>query len=469
MKPQAKVVLYNPGADFYTFPLALLALASALDRERYRVVVVDGRLEENPAERVARETEDALCLGVTVLTGKPLSDALRVTRAAKAARPDLPAVWGGWHPSLFPVETLLEAGVDATVQGQGERTFAEILERLQEGAPLEGVPGCTVRKGADAFANPPRDAVDVNELPALDYGFIDVERYFERKGQRQLDYVSSLGCRFRCTFCSDPTVYRRAWFGLDPSRVGEELERVYRRHGFDDVAFQDETFFTQERRVAAIASEIRRRGLEFRWMATMRADQGARLDERVLAECRQSGLRRVMVGLESGSQPMLDWMKKDVKLDQVFTTAEKCRRAGIGTLFNLIVGFPHETAESVEETIRIAKRLRAMAPDFQVAFFYYKPYPGTEIVDALAREGHPLPKRLEEWARIEEAASPWVDPAKRALVERFKFYQQVAFSRPAPLRAPLQALARWRCRRDFYALPFEKTMVEWLRPLAPQG
>jgi radical SAM superfamily enzyme YgiQ (UPF0313 family) len=392
-----------------------------------------------------------------------------VTRAAKAARPDLPVVWGGWHPSLFPVETLLDAGVDATVQGQGERTLAEILERLEEGVSLDGVPGCTARRGVDPAVSSPRMTIDINELPAVDYDLIDLEPYFAHKGQRQLDYVSSQGCRFRCTFCSDPTVYRRAWFGLAPARVGEELERVYRRHGFDDVAFQDETFFTQERRIAAIASEIQKRGLAFRWMATMRADQGARLDEKVLAECRESGLRRVMIGLESGSQSMLDWMKKDVKLEQVFVTAEKCRRARVGALFNLIVGFPNETAESVGETIRIAKRLRAMGPDFQVAFFYYKPYPGTEIVDALAKEGHPLPKRLEEWAGIEDAASPWVDSAKRALVERFKFYQQVAWARPTPLRAPLQVLARWRCNRDFYGLPLEKAMVEWLRPLAPQG
>ncbi len=418
---------------------------------------------------MVRETEDALCLGVTVLTGKPLSDALRVTRAAKNARPDLPVVWGGWHPSLFPIETLLEAGVEATVQGQGERTFSEILDRFEEGSSLEGVPGCTALRGEDAISNPSRATVDINEFPALDYDLVDVERYFERKGQRQLDYISSQGCRFRCTFCSDPTVYRRAWFGLAPERVGEELERAHRRHRFDDVAFQDETFFTQERRVAAIASQIRDRGLAFRWMATMRADQGARLDEKILAECRASGLRRVMIGLESGSQSMLDWMKKDVKLDQVFTTAEKCRKVGIGVLFNLIVGFPNESAESVDETIRVAKRLRAMGPDFQVAFFYYKPYPGTEIVDALAKEGHPLPRRLDEWAGIEDAVSPWVDSSKRALVERFKFYQQVAFARPTPLRAPFQALARWRCSRDFYGLPLEKKMVEWLRPLAPQG
>ena len=468
-----KVVLYNPRADFHTLPLALLSLASALDRKRYQVAIVDGRLEEGAPEQVARvvrETEDALCLGVTVLTGKPLGDALRVTRAVKAARPSCPVVWGGWHPSLFPAETLVEAGIDATVQGQGEITFAEILDRLEGGAPLDGVPGCTVRRGADVVVNPPRPTADVNGFPPLDYDLVDVERYFERKGQRQLDYVTSQGCRFRCTFCADPTVYRRAWFGLHPERVGSELERLYRRLPFDDVAFQDETFFTQGNRVAAIAAEIRKRGLDFRWMATLRADQGARLEEKVLAECRAAGLRRVMIGLESGSQSMLDWMKKDVTLDQVFVTAEKCRRLGIGALFNLIVGFPHEPPESVEETLRAAKRLRAMGPDFQVAFFYYKPYPGTEITDALAKEGHPLPRRLEEWAEVENVAtSPWVDSGKRALIERFKFYQQVAWARPTPARAPLQALARWRCRRDFYRYPIEKTMVEWLRPLAPQG
>ena len=112
---------------------------------------------------------------------------------------------------------------------------------------------------------------------------IAVERYFGLKRERQLDYVTSQGCRFRCTFCSDPTVYGRGWSGLEPVRIGEELEALWRRHHFTDVGFQDETFFTHADRVADIADEILRRGLSFSWMATMRADQGARLDERVMA------------------------------------------------------------------------------------------------------------------------------------------------------------------------------------------
>jgi radical SAM superfamily enzyme YgiQ (UPF0313 family) len=465
MRP--RVVLYNPRAPFFTMPLAVLAIGSALDRNRYEVVVVDGRTEPDPIARVLAETEHAVCLGISVLTGVPIRDALAVTRAVRAARPRCRIVWGGWHPSLFPLDTLRDAGADAVVVGQGEDTFAELVARAAEGDAFRGVAGCVARgdDGTPPAAGAPRPMRDVNALPAHDYGLVDVERYFTLKGQRQLDYITSQGCRFRCTFCADPTVYGRAWFGLEPARVGDELARLWRRHAFTDVGFQDETFFTHGGRVAAIAEEILRRGLSFSWMATMRADQGARLDEGVLLACRHAGLRRVMVGLEAGSQAMLDWMKKDIKLQQVYVTAEKCRRHGIAVLFNLIVGFPDETAESVAATLAVAKELRQLGPDFQVALFQYRPYPGTPITDDLARRGAPLPRSLDEWAAIEDRAggSPWMDRRQAVLIDRFGFYQRIGWARQTRWRAPLQAVARWRCRGDRYGFPIEKTVIEWLR------
>jgi len=133
-----KVVLYNPNAVFFTMPLALLAIGSALDPEIYEVVTIDGRLEEDAVAAVVAQLDGAVCLGVTVLTGAPIADAIRISRAAKQARPDLPVVWGGWHPSMFARECLVEPCVDITVRGQGELTFAEIVERLAEGRSLEG-------------------------------------------------------------------------------------------------------------------------------------------------------------------------------------------------------------------------------------------------------------------------------------------------------------------------------------------
>src|SRR5919106_2836195 len=115
-----RVVLYNPRAVFYTMPLALLALGSALDRDEVEVVIIDGRLERDPVRRVVTAAEGALCVGITVLTGAPIRDALAVSRAVKRRHPSCPVIWGGWHPSLFAHECAGEPSVDAVVVGQGE-------------------------------------------------------------------------------------------------------------------------------------------------------------------------------------------------------------------------------------------------------------------------------------------------------------------------------------------------------------
>ena len=258
-------VLYNPRAAFFTMPLALVAIGSALDRSRYDVTIVDGRLEDDPIARVLQATDGALCLGLSVLTGTPIRDALAVTRAVRAARPGCRIVWGGWHPSLFPVDTLTGAEVDAVVVGQGEQTFAELVDRFAADESVDGVAGSVTRdeKSASVRLNPPRATCDINQFPEHDYGLIAADRYFALKRERQLDYVTSQGCRFRCTFCSDPTVYGRNWFGLEAVRVGTELQHLWHRYGFTDVGFQDETFFTHATRVVAIAEEILRRDLHF--------------------------------------------------------------------------------------------------------------------------------------------------------------------------------------------------------------
>src|SRR5690348_11440670 len=138
MGARPKVVLYNPQAVFFTFPLALLAIGSELDPDKYEVVIVDARLETDALSVVLSHLGGALWLGVKVLTGPPISDALEISRAVKRARPDLPVVWGGWHPSMFASECLAEPSVDITVRGQGEETFVEIVQRLAEGRSLEG-------------------------------------------------------------------------------------------------------------------------------------------------------------------------------------------------------------------------------------------------------------------------------------------------------------------------------------------
>jgi radical SAM superfamily enzyme YgiQ (UPF0313 family) len=457
-----RVVLYNPTADYYTMPLALVALASHLDRERFEPVIVDARLDPAPLDTLVRAADGAVCLGVTVLTGAPIRDAVRASRAVKARYPRLPVVWGGWHPSMFGVECLEEPSVDVTVQGQGEVTFAEVVERLARGDELAGCLGATFRaRDGSVTQCPARPLADVNTLSPHDYTLIDVAGYNRLKNKEQFDYIASQGCRFRCAFCADPFVYQRRWVGLEPARIGEELEYWWRRYRFTDVNFQDETFFTSTPRVVAIAEEFIRRGLPITWAATMRADQCVRLSDEAFETCKRSGLRRVLVGVESGSNEMLKRIKKDITVEQILETAARCQQLGLKAHFPFIVGFPDESPESVAASLALAKRLRAMSPDFETMIFYFKPYPGSTITQEAVARGFQLPRTLDEWSSFDYVGSrgPWVSDEKYRRVERFKFYQQLAWDRVPAWKKPLQRFARWRCRRDAYGLPIEKLVL----------
>ncbi len=464
-----KVVLYNPRAVFWTMPLALIAVGSALDRSKYDVTIVDGRLETDPVRSLAAHIdEQTVCLGITVLTGAPIRDALDVSRAATQLRPGLPIVWGGWHPSLFPEQCLSEPSIDAVVIGQGEVTFAEMVDRLASGRTLEGLSGCAFRANDGSVAiPPPRPMSELNRLPAHNYRLINVESYLQRKEHRQFDYISSQGCRFRCAFCADPTVYKRGWSGLAPERIALELSAHKQTYGFKEVAFQDETFFTNPSRVKEIAAAFLANGLTVDWTATMRSDQGSRLDDQVLDLCKRSGLKRVIIGVESGSATMLSRIHKDITLEQVFGSASKCVRHGIGAILNFIVGFPGETDEEIRQTLDVAARLRAMSPDFEASIFYFRPYPGTRLAEDLARDGHQFAQSLESWADFD-----YIGGRERSVsdemwkeVERFKFYQRYAFGRDRLTRWPLRFASRWRIDKRFYRFPLEKALIETLKPL----
>lgn len=448
-------------------PLGLLAIGSALDPDKYDVRIIDGRLEDDPVSRVVEESADALCVGIGVLTGDPIRDALKISRAVRAAYPDLPIVWGGWHPSLFPEECLEESSVTACVTGQGEETFREMLLRFEAGDDLAEVRGVTWRDGGKVTVNAPRPTRDPATFPAHNYDLIQVEKYFKHKHKRQFDYISSVGCRFRCAFCADPFVYNRAWYGLPADRMVGELADLWQKYHFEEVTFQDETFFTKRERVEQVSTAILDTNIHFAWTGTMRADQGHRLPDETLALAKKAGLRRVMVGVEAGTDDMLKKIKKDITVSQVYSTAEKLVRNKIGAIWNFIVGFPDEPDESFDATLEIAKRLMSMSPDFEAAIFFYKPYPGNEIADSLNSGQYSLPCTLDGWADFDYvgSAGPWVTPEKYARVERFKFYLKHAYGKSRhPVARPLAALARWRIERDFYTFPVEKKLVEALRP-----
>jgi radical SAM superfamily enzyme YgiQ (UPF0313 family) len=249
--------------------------------------------------------------------------------------------------------------------------------------------------------------------------------------------------------------------------MAQRLKTLWDRYRFDDVNFQDETFFTRAQRVRAFAEQLIGSGVKITWAATMRADQGVRLPDEVWALCKESGLRRLLVGVESGSNEMLRRIRKDIRIEQVFQTAQQMLRFDIAGHFPFIVGFPEESDASVQATLECAKRLRALSPGFQTPIYYFKPYPGSELVREAVERGFQLPETLEAWSAFDYVAGlpgPWVSREKFRLIERFKFFQELAWKPLTRGARVLQHVARYRCRRDEYRWPVEMLLTRWLMP-----
>ena len=168
MLTSRKVVLFLPpyAGKVLGPPLGLLSLAASLRENGYEPCIIDGALHHDHASRVAREIEDCLCFGVSLLTGPMIREAIEVSRQVRGARPDIPIIFGGWHPSLLPGQTLREDFVDIVIRHQGEKTLVEVLRRLEAGKPLDMVAGCWFKRDGRIIENPDRPSIAIAALPA---------------------------------------------------------------------------------------------------------------------------------------------------------------------------------------------------------------------------------------------------------------------------------------------------------------
>src|SRR5690349_19477277 len=161
-----KVVLFFPPYAGLPLgpPLSLLSLASSLLEDGFEVSIVDGSVNPDFKRAVALETEDALCLGISLLTGQMIRAAADVARLVRGLSPGLPIIFGGWHPSLLPEQTLKEPFIDILVRAQGERTIVELARLLGEGKPLDNVQGISIKTAGGIHHNPERPVENVNNL-----------------------------------------------------------------------------------------------------------------------------------------------------------------------------------------------------------------------------------------------------------------------------------------------------------------
>jgi anaerobic magnesium-protoporphyrin IX monomethyl ester cyclase len=466
-----KVVLFYPPYDGPPLgaPLSLLCLASPLLRAGFLVKLVDNLIYPDYEEAILRETEDALCLGISVLTGPHIGAAVRVSRAVKKLRPKMPIVFGGWHASLATEQTLSEPFVDAIVRGQGELTLLELAQRMADGRDWHGVLGLSFKDVDGTIVHElERPVTNVNDLPEPAYHLADPGIYAAVSGVRQLAYTSSVGCPYQCNYCTDQVFYKRRFNAYRVERVVAELAELVPRYNIEHVPLFDSNFLVDRKRALAIAKGIVESGVRFQWDFQTSTDFLALMSEEEVRLLAESGVQHIGFGTESASQEVLTLMNKRFQhVEQMVETARKTYLAGIHVVFNIILGYPGETEAHRQQTFRIMSDIARQYSNVSFSPNIFTPYPGIPIWPQLKEMGVREPQSLEEWETLALGTNvlPWLRGEElqrlRRGLEYFLLNNQIrTITKKIPwarrgVRRLLGAPVRWRIGKSRYSFPWE--------------
>lgn len=472
MPAQAKtkvIILFPPyDGEPLSAPFCLLALASPLLQAGFEVVLVDAAARRDWEQVVLANVDDAVCLGISLLTGPMIHGAIRVARAAKRRCPQLPVVFGGWHPSLTVEQTLREPYVDAVIRGQGELTFVEAVQRFSAGESLAGVRGVSWKDGGRMVHELERPVASLNDLPAPAYHLADYDVYHRICGVRKLSYASSVGCPYACHYCTDQVFYKRRFNAYTAQRVVSDLLELDGRYRFDQVSLLDSNYLVDLKRANAISRGLLDARVAFRWSFQASTDFVARMSDDDMRLLGAAGCNHIGFGTESASQEVLALMnKKHERVQDMYETARKTELAGIHTVFNVILGYPGETEADRQQTFRIMSDIARKHWNVSFSPNIFTPYPGIPIWPQLRELGVRYPETLEEWASLPLGANilPWLQGEElRRLRRQLEFFLLNNHIRKAVKRAAwmrrgfrraLGAPLRWRIRHNVYSFPWE--------------
>jgi anaerobic magnesium-protoporphyrin IX monomethyl ester cyclase len=468
---RGKVILFYPPYDGppLSAPLCLLTLAATLRESGFEAVLIDAAIEPNYKARILREASNALCLGISVLTGPMIRGAIEVSEAIKEQYPALPVIFGGWHPSLLPAETLNEPLVDAVVRGQGEITLLQLAEALSEGSPLDAINGLSWKSDGQSHHNAERRVQPLESLPTPAFDLVDFDAYERACGVRKLAYATSVGCPYACNYCTDMVFYKRRFNALSAERVAGELAALVTRYRIAEVALLDSNFPVDLKRALRIAAAIKESGVKFRWTFQASTDFLCRMSEDEVRLLGESGVSHMGFGTESTSEDVLKLMnKRHQRVDEMFETARKADIAGIRVTFNLIFGYPGETEADRAITFRTMSEIARQFRNVSFSPNIFTPYPGIPIWPQLRDLGVHEPHSLREWMEMPLGANvlPWLQGKElerlQRMLEYFLLNSQLHHQRNKSfpflrrsVRRIVQAPVGWRLRRSRYAFPWE--------------
>lgn len=370
-------------------PLGLLYIASYLKKNTHHSVsIYDATIYNADYAKIAEIAKDYEVIGITAVTFT-LIDVIKTVEAIREENSTVPIVLGGPHVAIFPQETINIPEVTFVLKGEGEESFALLVNLLADnGKEYNSVPGLYWREGNQIKRNPTPDFIeDLDTLPMPNRRLLDYRAYHSilSKKKSAAHYVttafSSRGCPYKCIFCDRPNLGKK-FRSHSPHYVVGEIEQALEL-GIREIIFYDDTFTIERERVSEICELILQKDIDIQWDIRARVND---VNRDMLKLMKRAGCMRIHFGVEAGSPEMLKVLKKGITRERALQAFHAAHDAGIETLGYFMFGCPNETRAQMQKTFDFALELD---PDY-AHFAILTPFPGTPVyIEAMEKGLYP--------------------------------------------------------------------------------
>ena len=350
-------------------------MAAVLEQNNIDVDVLDASAldltyDEIGDEILKRNPDIVSISALTPTIGVALDSADKI----KEVKPDTVVVLGGYHPTFEFKSVLEEPSVDIVVRGEGEYTFLELVQTIENGGDLKEVKGLAFYEEDKLILTSDRPVIqDLDELPFPAFHLFPMEKYkILNISTNVATILTTRGCPMQCSFCSSAALHGNKLRRRSYTNVVDEIEMRLMEQNIDTIAFMDDTFTLNKRFVKDFCAEIKRRNLHFWWGCTSRVDT---LDEDLLETMKDAGCITIFIGVESADQQMLEKMNKNITVSKTEKAFKLARKVGIRTIASCVIGMPEDTRESIYKTIDFVKKINPNYALYSLA----TPYPGTRF------------------------------------------------------------------------------------------
>lgn len=372
---------YDPNS---TYALGLAYLDAVLKKDGYEVVTKDfAQTDEaeclNNIKNIILEFKPKI-IGISMMSMTRASS-YKVIKLIKNLDKNIKIILGGIHASIMYEQLLKNFLVDCVVVGEGEETIREIIPALFSNNSLKNIKGIAFRKGNKVIKTKERELI--KNLDDLSFPSHDV---FMNPQRTKICVLSSRGCPNNCSFCCLHLITKRRYRIRSYMNIVEEIESILAKFpNITDIEFSDDTFTLNMQRVIDFCKEIIKRKIKINFVCSARIKPASR---EMFLWMQRAGFKEVRFGIETGSRKMLESIHKAITPEEIIETF---KIASIAKKINfvkfLMVGFPGENEETVNETIELSKKLNRIIP---MNFFYATPlwvYPGTEVYGIMKEAG----------------------------------------------------------------------------------